>query len=154
MKSLVIKNITILVPSFGTTSVFARAKTVCMHLFITKKKHTMKMITALLKASFLVVLSMLLFNTASLAQSKAADQQTQETKESIFLEELQAQGITYEKASSDLAIWQQAKSNLPTQGAGFTPEQYQMAENWILQNLAVTQQQVNALKPTITSTTE
>ena len=111
----------------------------------------MKMITALLKASFLVVLSMLMFTTASNAQNKAA-QQTDEKPS--FVQQLHEQGITFEKASADLAVWKKAMANLPDQGKAFTPEQYELAENYIKGNIATLERQVAALKPTVQSSTE
>ena len=95
------------------------------------------MVTALLKASFLVVLSLLVFSTTTQAQSKAAVPQSVEI----------AQPQTYEQAVEHLAILNKALENLPTQGAHFTPEQYAQVEQWIQQNLKATEQQVAALKP-------
>jgi len=110
------------------------------------------MITALLKASFLVVLSMLLFNTQSQAQSKTAQQQ--EDFKLTKAERLAEQGVTFEKASADLVMWEKAMANLPVQGKDFTPEQYELAKNWITQNLSAVKAQVQVLKPTSQSTTE
>ncbi len=104
------------------------------------------MITALLKASFLVVLSMLLFSTQSQAQSKSAQQQ--EEAMLTKAERLAEQGVTFEKASADVVMWEKAMANLPEQGKAFTPEQYQMAENWIKQHLNEAKVQVEVLKPT------
>ena len=96
----------------------------------------MKMVTALLKASFLVVLSLLIFSTTSQAQSKTAQLTT-----------VKAEAQTYEQAQAELVMWQKAVGNLPTQGSQFSPEQYVLVEQYIQQNLKATEAKVAALKP-------
>ena len=100
------------------------------------------MITALLKASLFVVLSLLLFSTTSLAQSKQAPQQDAET---VQVHEGQIPvPATYEEAKQHVDTYSKALANLPEQGSHFTPEQYEMAEAFIKQQLALAESRLAA----------